>query len=121
APNESITFKIAFHDQCPEVVARTGYKRDFLLAGQWFPKIGVWWKNAWNCHQYHATTEFFADFGTFDVKLNVPQRYIVGATGVQTAEQLQSDKTKTLSFHAEDVHDFAFAASPHFLVADEIF
>jgi len=112
APNESITFKIAFHDQFPEVVARTGYKRDFLLAGQWFPKIGVWWKNAWNCHQFHATTEFFADFGTYDVKVTLPSNFNVGATGVQIAETANADGTKTLVFKAEDVHDFAWTADP---------
>jgi len=112
APNEGITFKIAFHDQFPEIVARSGYKRDFLLAGQWFPKIGVWWKNAWNCHQYHATTEFFADFGTFDVKLTLPANFNVGATGVKTSETTNSDGTKTLVFRAEDVHDFAWTTDP---------
>lgn len=112
APNESVTFKISFHDQFPEVVARSGYKRDFLLAGQWFPKIGVWWKNAWNCHQYHATTEFFADFGTYDVKVTLPSHFNVGATGVQVAENANSDGTKTLQFKAEDVHDFAWTADP---------
>jgi hypothetical protein len=112
APKEKITFKIAFHDQFPEVVARTGYKRDFVLAGQWFPKIGVWWKNAWNCHQFHATTEFFADFGTFDVKLTLPSNFHVGATGVQTGETANADGSKTLVFRAEDVHDFAWTADP---------
>jgi Peptidase family M1 domain len=112
APNESVTFKIAFHDQFPEVVARTGYKRDFLLAGQWFPKIGVWWKNAWNCHQFHASTEFFADFGTFDVKVTLPANFNVGATGVQTSETANADGTKTVDFRAEDVHDFAWTADP---------
>jgi hypothetical protein len=112
APKEKVAFKIAFHDQFPEVVARSGYKRDFLLAGQWFPKIGVWWKNAWNCHQYHATTEFFADFGTFDVKVTLPANFNVGATGVQTGETSNADGTKTLVFRAEDVHDFAWTADP---------
>ena len=112
APKERVTFKIAFHDQFPEVIARSGYKRDFLLAGQWFPKIGVWWKNAWNCHQYHAFTEFFADFGTFDVKVTLPSNFNVGSTGVQTAETANADGTKTLVFRAEDVHDFAWTADP---------
>ena len=111
-PNESITFKISFHDQFPEVVARTGYKRDYILAGQWFPKIGVWWKNAWNCHQFHASTEFFADFGTYDVKLTLPANFNVGSTGVQTSESPNDDGTKTLTFKAEDVHDFAWTADP---------
>jgi hypothetical protein len=112
APNERVTFKIAFHDQFPEVVARAGYKRDFLLAGQWFPKIGVWWKNAWNCHQFHASTEFFADFGTYDVKVTLPSNFNVGSTGVQTGETANTDSTKTVVFRAEDVHDFAWTADP---------
>lgn len=112
APGETITLKISFHDQFPEVVARTGYKRDFLLAGQWFPKIGVWWKNAWNCHQFHASTEFFADFGTFDVKINVPSNFNVGATGVQVADRSNADGSKTVEYKAEDVHDFAWTADP---------
>ena len=74
------TFKIRFEAKMPQVIARTGYKGSFVLGGQWFPKIGVWWHNAWNCHQFHATTEFFADFGVFDVKLTVPKQYIVGAS-----------------------------------------
>ena len=62
-------FKIAFQTKFPETQARSGWKRDFVLGGQWFPKVGVWWHGAWNCHQYHAMTEFFADFGVYDVKL----------------------------------------------------
>ncbi len=112
-PNGTVTFKIAFHDQFPQVVARSGYKRDFILGGQWFPKVGVWWHGAWNCHQYHNTTEFFADFGTYDVNLTLPSNFNVGATGVQTAEKANSDGTKTLTFHAQDVIDFAWTADPH--------
>ncbi len=119
APKEKVTIKIAFHDQFPEVVARSGYKRDFLLAGQWFPKIGVWWKNAWNCHQYHGSTEFFADFGTFDVKLTLPTNFNVGASGVQTGETANADGTKTVVFRAEDVHDFAWTADPGTKIVDD--
>jgi len=83
-----VQFKIKFKATFPEVIARTGYKRTFLLAGQWFPKVGVWWHGAWNCHQFHALTEFFADFGTFDVKVTLPKDYVIGATGVQTIQTI---------------------------------
>ena len=89
APGEDVVFKMKFHAVFPEVIARTGYKRTFLLAGQWFPKVGVWWNGAWNCHQFHAMTEFFADFGTYDVKITLPKNYVIGATGVQTGETRQ--------------------------------
>ena len=121
APTEAIRFQITFHDKFPISIARSGYKRDFLMGAQWFPKVGVLWHGAWNCHQYHADTEFFSDFGTYNVNLTLPQSYIVGASGVQTGEQANSDATKTLSFRGEDIHDFAWAASPHFKVVDDTF
>ena len=93
APNDSITSTSPSTTSSRLSVARNGYKRDFIMGGQWFPKLGVFWsttRGAWNCHQYHATTEFFADFGTFNVTLNVPQRYIVGASGVPIGESGQA-------------------------------
>lgn len=113
-PGQEIEFRIKFRDTFPEVFARTGYKRDFFLGGQWFPKMGVFWNGAWNCHQFHETTEFFADFGTYDVRLRLPDNYVVGSTGLQVGTTGHSDGTRTVSFHADAVHDFAFAASPRF-------
>jgi hypothetical protein len=121
APNDSITFHLTFHDQFPLSVARNGYKRDFIMGGQWYPKPGVFWHGAWNCHQYHATTEFFSDFATFNVSLTLPRRYIVGASGIPTGELINANDTKTLSFYGEDIGDFAWAASPHFTITDGIF
>lgn len=121
APGDSITFNLKFHDQFPLSVARNGYKRDFLMGGQWYPKLGVFWHGAWNCHQYHATTEFFSDFATFNVHLTLPKRFVVGASGVSTGDTLNADGTRTLGFMAEDVGDFAFAASPNFVATDGTF
>jgi hypothetical protein len=119
APGAYAQFKIAFHDQMPETQARSGWKRDFLLGGQWFPKVGVFWHGAWNCHQYHATTEFFADFGVYDVKLTVPEYEVVGASGVKMTEVNNADKTKTLAYHGDDIHDFAWTVSPRFKVKED--
>jgi hypothetical protein len=126
APNDSITFHIAFHDQFPVSVARNGYKRDFIMGAQWYPKPGVFWHGAWNCHQYHSTTEFFSDFATFTVNLTLPRRYIVGASGVPIGEIINpaaagKEDSKTVSFYGEDIGDFAWAASPNFTVTDGTF
>jgi len=118
APGATVTFRLAFHDKFPLSIARNGYKRDFIMGGQWYPKPGLFWHGTWNCHQYHSTTEFFSDFGTFNVHLTVPQRYVVGASGVPTSTRANPDGTKTLGFYGEDIGDFAFAASPHFTVTD---
>ena len=129
-PGDSITLDIAFEAILPRIVARTGWieKADgslFFMVAQWFPKLGVYEipgqryipadapRGQWNTHQFHANSEFYADFGIYDVTINVPPDYIVGATGIQTDVQETADG-KTLRYFAEDVHDFAWTASPVF-------
>jgi hypothetical protein len=119
APGASVQFRMVFHDQLPYVVERTGYVRDFFMVGQWFPKVGVWWQGAWNCHQFHATTEFFSDFGTYDVRITLPQNEIVGAGGDLISSTNNADGTKSLVFHAEDTIDFSWTAYPHFIDVED--
>ncbi len=113
-PDGYVQFKIKWHDQFPQTLERTGWDRDGLVAGQWFPKVGVWWHGAWNCHQFHAYTEFFADFGVYDVKITVPQNEVVGASGIEVSNVNNPDGTRTLTYHGDDIHDFAWTADPHY-------
>lgn len=118
-PGGDAVFEVTFEDQLPRVFARSGYAGTFNMAGQWFPKLGVFQgAKGWNCHEYHANTEFFSDFGVYDVSITVPAEYVVGATGVLWQE-VRHGAEKTLSFHAEDVHDFAWAAQPDFVDRSE--
>jgi hypothetical protein len=119
APNAEVQFKMLFHAKLPEIQARTGAKRDFFMVAQWFPKVGVWWKGAWNCHQFHDTTEFFADFGTYDVKLTVPRNYVLGASGEEVAQISNPDGMKTVAYRGGDIHDFAWTAWPDFRIVDD--
>jgi len=113
-PGGEAVFDIDFEVQLPRVFARAGYAGNFHMAGQWFPKLGVYREGrGWHCHSYHASSEFFADFGVFDVEITVPEDMVVGATGVEWRRRRAAD-TITISYHAEDVHDFAWTASPRF-------
>jgi len=126
APNESLTLDINFKARLPKVFARTGYVGDFYLVGQWFPKIGVYEpagmryakRSAWNCHQFHADSEFYADFGTYRVEMTVPKNFVLAASGVFQDEKTNKDDTKTISYRADDVHDFAWTISPRFEVSE---
>jgi hypothetical protein len=122
APGASTTLDIAFHDQLPRVLARSGYFGSFHLVGQWFPKIGVLElpgergavKERWNVHEYHADSEFYADFGNYDVKLTVPKDYTVGATGEQQGAPVEKDGMLTHHYVQGDVHDFAWTADKRY-------
>jgi hypothetical protein len=121
AAGRTVEVDIDFVAHLPRVIARSGYAGSFTFAGQWFPKLGVYEDGAWNCHQYHLTSEFFADFGVYDVTLTVPRNGVVGATGELRDEHDNGDGTTTLHFVAEDVHDFAWTMDPHFrAVTDDV-
>jgi hypothetical protein len=105
--------RIEFETKQPLPVSRTGVIRNYHFVAQWFPKIGVWWNGAWNCYPFHSTTEFFADFGVYDVTLTVPTGYVVGATGGNPRwNRVNENGTSTFNFFQEDVHDFAWVTSP---------
>ncbi|GAB3555601.1 M1 family metallopeptidase [Spirosoma fluminis] len=126
-PGETIVLDITFQAKLPKIFARTGFSRDYFLVGQWFPKIGVYEPagtryaktGQWNCHQFHAHSEFYADYGVYDVNITAPKEYWVSATGLFQSEKLHANGTKTILYHAEDVVDFAWTASPHFQVVDD--
>jgi hypothetical protein len=105
-------FKIDWTSQMPYGdVGRSGWVHDYHFVAQWFPKIGVFWKGAWNAHQFHPFSEFFSDYGVYDVRLTVPQGFVVGATGALAEARDNADGTRTLRFHQDDVHDFAWVTS----------
>ena len=115
-PGASVTVEVKWTAHVPRTFARTGAIGNFFFIAQWFPKVGVLQNDGWNCHQFHAGTEFFSDFGVYDVSLTVPQKWIVGATGVERERRDNADGTTTHRYVQEDVHDFAWTASPDYLV-----
>ncbi|WP_198148822.1 M1 family metallopeptidase [Luteibacter yeojuensis] len=118
----SVTLDMAFHSQLPRVIERTGYFGKFNLVAQWFPKIGVLelpgergaTEPRWNVHEFHFNSEFYADFGEFDVRLTAPKDYVVGAVGEQQGEPVPDGNDLTWHFTQGDVHDFAWMAAPGF-------
>jgi hypothetical protein len=125
APGETIRLEVAWASRFPLVRERSGWSRDFLMGAQWFPQAGVYEGDHWNCHAYHTGTGFFADFGTYDVDLSLPGNLLLAHTGTLanprtpedfTPEELAGDPGRPANvlwkLHAEDVHDFAWAAMP---------
>jgi hypothetical protein len=115
-PGETALFRIAWEARIPQGgIGRAGQVHDYLFISQWFPKIGVFQDGAWNCHPFYAFTEFFADFGVYDVKVTLPAGHVVGATGRLEEKTKNPDGTETFHFVQEDVHDFVWTASRRFV------
>lgn len=122
-PGECIRLSLKFISKIPRTVARSGYYRDSYFIAQWFPKPGVYESGkGWNCHAYHLNSEFYADFADFIVHINLPKKYVVGATGKELAVS-DGDKpgTATHTFVQSMVHDFAWTADSRYVRLEQIF
>ncbi len=110
-PGETINLSIDWRARIPRTVARTGRIDDFYFIAQWFPKVAVLEPGGWVSRQFHTGTEFYADYGTYDVRITVPDGWTVGATGRQHSREVRGGLA-TLRYVADDVHDFAWVTSP---------
>jgi len=125
-PGETTVLEIAFHDQLPRVVARTGWFGTYHLVAQWFPKVGVLelpgergaTEPRWNCHEFHLYSEFYADFGDYTAEITLPRGYVFGSVGMEIAPPTETPQGVQHHVAQKDVHDFAFAAWDGFRVLE---
>ncbi len=119
-PGDTLVLNMKFTAKMPKIIARAGYsKDDYFLFVHWFPQAGVYQVNmdgkwGWNCHQFHRMTEFYADFGTYDVSITSSPHLVLGASGCLVEEKTNVDGSVTRRYHVEDVIDFAWTAYPYF-------
>jgi hypothetical protein len=122
-PGDTMRLRVEWTGRFPRNFDRTGAIGNYFFVSQWFPKLGVFDAGGWTAHQFFANSEFYADFGRYDVRMTVPQGWVVGATGV---EQSRSDSNPSTALGAsgpmtthryvqDDVHDFAWTTSPDFI------
>ncbi len=143
-PGDSLTVEIAWQARpstLPRRQGRQGRRFDFA---QWYPKVVVYDRYGWEAHPLYPAGEFYGEFATYDVTLQLAQDQVIGATGVPVCgdpgwEQARAGADvpvdyqrdyygrvpndcppappgrKTVRFRAEQVHHFAFSLNPGYV------
>jgi hypothetical protein len=118
-PGGSLTIELGWEARLPALVLRTGFVERFHMVGQWFPKLARLEPDGrWAHFPFERLGEFYADFGDYDVTIDVPEAYVVGATGKLVSEQREGGRA-VRRFVQGSVHDFAFAAWDQFRQREE--
>jgi len=89
ASGNSIVIKTPFTLKIPDSFSRLGHVGESYQMTQWYPKPAVYDRDGWHPMPYLDMGEFYSEFGNFDVKITLPENYVMGATGV-----LQTDTEK---------------------------
>mgnify|MGYP000031082299 CR=1 FL=1 len=136
-PQERITLDFTFEGQVPVQIRRSGRNNSqgvrYSMA-QWFPKLCQYDQHGWQNNQF-VLREFYGVWGKYDVKLTVPAKLVVGASGdlqnpLEVGHGYEFDRdtvkmpapddqkpqgTKTWHFVAFPVHDFAWVADADYI------
>jgi hypothetical protein len=141
APGDSLAAEIDWQARpstLPRRQGRRGRRFDFA---QWYPRVVTYDKLGWQPHALYPAGEFYGEFGTYDVRLDLAADQVIGATGVPVegdpgwqrtdgaAVNYQRDwygdvgtrgcgdvgaGRKCVRFIARDVHHFAFSLNPQY-------
>ena len=144
APGDSMEVEIEWRARpstLPRRQGRQGRRFDFA---QWYPKVVVYDKHGWQDHPLYPAGEFYGEFASYDVALDLAADQVIGATGVPvegdpgwekanvnpgSAINYQRDwyaarrtphactvpeGRKCVRFFADSVHHFAFSLNPDY-------
>lgn len=144
-PGQTIVITTPFHVQIPYAWSRFGTAKDRYSMTQWYPKPAVYDKNGWHPMPYKDQGEFYAEFGSFNVKITLRKDFVVAATGnLKTQSEItwlkereeeskvalengfpittataDSLKWKTLRYTEKNVTDFAwFTCKDYYVMSD---
>jgi len=122
--DKSLKLVIKFEAKLPVPHApfrRTGGFGDYFFMAQWYPKLSLYEEGfGFVKGQFHADTEFYADFADYHVEITAPDKWVVGATGEQINKQIVQDVAVHV-FEQKAVHDFAFLVAKNFVERVEYF
>ncbi len=141
-PGKTIRITTPFKVKIPKVFSRMGHTGQAYYISQWFPKPAVYDQKGWHPISYLDQGEFYSEYGSYDVTITLPSNYVVMATGncMDATENAWMDKQaalehhmgadkkgsddfppsagemKTIRFHEDNVHDFAWFADKRWWV-----
>lgn len=139
-PGQKMTITTPFRVKIPKVFSRMGHTGQAYYISQWFPKPAVYDEKGWRPISYLDLGEFYSEYGSYDVSITLPANYVLMATGNCTDEKelawlderakdslppdtLYSNnqppsaaEMKTVHFHEDNIHDFAWFADKRWIV-----
>jgi hypothetical protein len=117
-PLDTIAVSLDFELKIPKTMMRLGYNNlgNYLLS-HWHPILAGYQKGRLTDFEYHSNGEFFSNFSSYNVKLDIPTGFQIGSTGELTEISKDSSRT-TWQAHADSVIDFAFSCGPAFEIRE---
>lgn len=141
-PGDSVTVEMMWEGRPSIVPRRQGRRGRTYDLAQWYPKVAVYDRGGWRPNALMPAGEFYGEFGTYDVTIVARTDQILAASGIVVSGDpgwAQVSRTgspwmpaspstlpgapvvvappneRAVRFFAENVHHFAWSASPSYI------
>ncbi len=117
AHGEKIVFTVNYTITLPKIKHRLGYSDYVYNIAHFYPVMCVYEDGGFLEYEYSKLGDpFYSELSDYTVRLTLPKNFVAAHTGTISGEQNNEDGTKTLVINADNVRDFALAASPYFIL-----
>jgi hypothetical protein len=81
-PGGTVTVDLDWDARLSTVPRRQGRRGRHYDFAQWYPRVVVYDREGWRDQRLYRQGEFYGEFATYDVRLEVAEDQVLGATGV---------------------------------------
>ena len=81
-PGMSVSLLIDWNARLSTLPRRQGRRGHHYDFAQWYPRVAVFDRGGWQVQPLLPQGEFYGEFATYDVTVEVPRTHVLGATGV---------------------------------------
>src|SRR5438094_6800534 len=108
-PGDSLVVEVEWQARPSTVPRRQGRKGRRFDFAQWYPKVVVYDRYGWEDHPLYPAGEFYGEFATYDVTLDLPADQVIGATGVPVEgdpgwEKARADRALQIDYQRDWYH-----------------
>lgn len=89
SPGDEVEISTPFHEKLPDNFSGMGHIGQSYQVARWFPSPAVYDAGGWQEMPYLDPGGVYSEFGNFDVRITLPENYVVLASGsLQTPEEM---------------------------------
>ena len=149
APGDSISIDLAWEGRPSALPRRQGRRGRTYDLAQWYPKVAVYDRGGWKPNPLVPAGELYGEFGTYDVTIVARDDQVLAASGVVVSGDPgwarvsrtgapwmprppasvpqapvivpSGARERAVRFFAENVHHFAWSASPDYIYEGGIY
>ncbi|MFQ5704339.1 MAG: M1 family metallopeptidase [Gemmatimonadales bacterium] len=105
-PGDSMVVEVAWQARPSTVPRRQGRRGRRFDFAQWYPRVVAYDRDGWEDHPLYPAGEFYGEFGTYDVTLDLAEDQVIGATGVPIEgdpgwERARADPATTVDYQRD--------------------